>query len=654
MNKIEKGKPYPLGCTKQIQDNINGFNFAIFSSKAIAIELCIFKDDEEIRYLMHQSADIWHIWLSDVSYGMQYGYRLYGENLNPNKLILDPYAKEVVGKPDLSNAEKRSWFLLDDPRDNAHLAPKAVIFEDKFTWQDDQAPNIAWADTIIYEANVKGLTKLRDDLPEEIRGTYAGVSHPKMIAYLKELGITTLELLPVNYHLDESHLQEKGLHNYWGYNPLAMFAVEPKYWSGRKGTSPISELKEMVKALHKAGIEVVLDVVFNHSAESEKHFATFCQRGIDDETYYWRNDQGEYINATGCGNMLNVSSDIGRRWVIDCLRYWVEECHIDGFRFDLAPTLGRETPAFNPNAKLFQEIAEVPSLQKCKFIAEPWDIGEGGYQVGNFPVYFSEWNDRFRDDMCRFWLWKSGELGAFAQRFSGSSDIYQREGYLPHNSINFITAHDGFTLKDLTCYNHKYNLANGENNNDGRNENYSYNHGVEGVENIPEAVKFDRFFTSCGLLSSLLLANGVPMLLAGDEFGNSQYGNNNAYCQDNQTAWLKWNTFEKELFDVTKNIIAIRKQILSLSRDSWWNENNVSWLNVDGQTMKEADWHNNETKAFQILLDNQWLLLVNAKSQPQKFLLSKEKWEKIYSNTNVILQGEALSVNHLTFCILQK
>ncbi|MDP8033785.1 glycogen debranching protein GlgX [Pasteurella atlantica] len=654
MNKINKGKPYPLGCTKQIQENIDGFNFAIFSSKATAIELCIFEDDEETRYLMHQSEDIWHIWLSNVSCGMKYGYRLYGDGLNPNKLILDPYAKEVVGKPDLSNAEKRSWFLLNDPRDNAHLAPKAVIFEDKFAWQDDQSPNIAWADTIIYEANVKGLTKLREDLPENIRGTYVGVAHSKMIAYLKELGITTLELLPVNYHLDEPHLQEKGLHNYWGYNPLAMFTVEPKYWSGRKGTSPLSEFKEMVKALHKAGIEVVLDVVFNHSAESEKDFPTFCQRGIDDETYYWRNDQGEYINATGCGNMLNVSSEIGRRWVIDCLRYWVEECHVDGFRFDLAPTLGRETPAFNPKAKLFEEIAEIPSLQKCKFIAEPWDIGEGGYQVGNFPVYFSEWNDRFRDDMCRFWLWKSGELGAFAQRFSGSSDIYQREGYLPHNSINFITAHDGFTLKDLTCYNQKHNLANGENNNDGRNENYSYNHGIEGLDDIPEAVKLDRFFTSCGLLCSLLLANGVPMLLAGDEFGNSQYGNNNAYCQDNQTAWLKWNTFEKELFDVTKKIIAIRKQILSLSKDKWWNENNVSWLNVNGQPMREADWHNNETEAFQILLDNQWLLLVNAKSQPQTFLLSKEKWETVYSNTDVILQEDVLKVDNLTFCILQK
>ncbi|MDP8098914.1 glycogen debranching protein GlgX [Pasteurella atlantica] len=654
MNKINKGKPCPLGCTKQIQENIDGFNFAIFSSKATAIELCIFEDDEETRYLMHQSEDIWHIWLSNVSCGMKYGYRLYGESLNPNKLMLDPYAKDVVGKPDLSNAEKRSWFLLNDPRDNAHLAPKAVIFEDKFAWQDDQSPNIAWADTIIYEANVKGLTKLREDLPENIRGTYVGVAHPKMIAYLKELGITTLELLPVNYHLDEPHLQEKGLHNYWGYNPLAMFAVEPKYWSGRKGTSPLSEFKEMVKALHKAGIEVVLDVVFNHSAESEKDFPTFCQRGIDDETYYWRNDQGEYINATGCGNMLNVSSEIGRRWVIDCLRYWVEECHVDGFRFDLAPTLGRETPVFNPKAKLFEEIAAIPSLQKCKFIAEPWDIGEGGYQVGNFPVYFSEWNDRFRDDMCRFWLWKSGELGAFAQRFSGSSDIYQRKGYVPHNSINFITAHDGFTLKDLTCYNHKHNLANGENNNDGRNENYSYNHGIEGVEDIPEAVRFDRFFTSCGLLCSLLLANGVPMLLAGDEFGNSQYGNNNAYCQDNQTAWLKWNDFEQELFDVTKKIIAIRKQILSLSKDKWWNENNVSWLNVNGQPMREADWHNNETKAFQILLDNQWLLLVNAKSEPQTFLLSKEKWETVYSNTDVILQEDVLKVDNLTFCILQK
>ncbi|MDG6881797.1 Glycogen debranching enzyme [Phocoenobacter uteri] len=656
MKKITLGKPYPLGCTLRPKKGFKGFNFAIFSSKAVAVELCLFDENnwQEIRLPMYETDDIWHIWLSEVNHGMKYGYRMYGDGLNPNKLILDPYAKEVIGKPDLSSTEKRSWFLLDDPRDNAHLAPKAVIFEDKFAWQDDQAPNIAWADTIIYEANVKGLTKLREDLPEDIRGTYAGVAHPKMIAYLKELGITTLELLPINYHLDEPHLQEKGLQNYWGYNPLAMFAVEPKYWSGRKGTSPLSEFKAMVQALHKAGIEVVLDVVFNHSAESEKHFPTFCQRGIDDETYYWRNDQGEYINATGCGNMLNVSSDIGRRWVIDCLRYWVEECHVDGFRFDLAPTLGRETPAFNPNAKLFQEIAEVPSLQKCKFIAEPWDIGEGGYQVGNFPVYFSEWNDHFRDDMCRFWLQKSGRLDMFAQRFAGSSDIYRREGYLPHNSINFITAHDGFTLRDLVSYNHKHNVANGENNRDGRDENYSNNQGFEGSLGASSTVEAMRLVHCCALLTSLLLANGTPMLLAGDEFGNSQYGNNNAYCQDNDIAWLKWNDFQQTFFELTKQIITIRKALPKTLKDNWWQLNEVQWFNVEGHLMDITDWHNVEKKAFQIQLDNQWLFVINGKAGLQQFQLPEGEWQAVIFDPKFTLNGKIFDVEDVSFSILKK
>ncbi len=478
--------------------------------------------------------------------------------------------------------------------------------------------------------------------------------HPVNLAYLKELGVTAVELLPVNFHINEPHLQTRGLQNYWGYNPLAMFAVEPKYAATN---NPLAEFKAMVKAFHKAGIEVILDVVFNHSAESEQTYPTFCQRGIDDQTYYWRNDSGHYINWTGCGNMLNLSSDVGRKWVVDCLRSWVEQCHVDGFRFDLASVLGRDTPDFNASAQLFIDIKNEPSLQNIKLIAEPWDIGHYGYQVGQFPSYFAEWNDRFRDDLCRFWLWKSGEIGAFAERFAGSSDLFKKNDRLPHTTLNFITAHDGFTLKDLVSYNQKHNEANGEENRDGRNENYSYNHGIEGsTENLAEpqksAVENDRTFAQSGLLMSLLLANGTPMLLAGDEFGNTQYGNNNAYCQDNEITWLKWANFNEELFELTKQTIALRKQIGSLNRDQWWSGENVQWLNIAGEPMTVEDWQNRETKALQIVLDNRWLLLINAKSKSQAFCLPVGEWTPLNGTHHLTLNTRQTELRTMGFCAL--
>ncbi|PJG84071.1 glycogen debranching protein GlgX [Caviibacterium pharyngocola] len=660
MTRIAVGTPYPPGCSQQFYNGRKGFNFTIFSSQALAVELCIFdgvQDEIEIRLPMHRTADTWHIWLADAYYGMKYGFRIYNHNgsalSNPNKLMLDPYAKSVQGKPDLSSEEKRAWFLLTDDRDNAHLAPKAVVTDEHFNWENDKPLETPWAETIIYEVHVKGFTQLREDLPEQIRGTYAGLAHPIMIAYLKELGVTAVELLPVNYHLDEPHLQEKGLHNYWGYSPLAMFAVEPKYWSKRQDTTPLTEFKSMVKALHQAGIEVILDVVFNHTVESEKEFPTFSQRGIDDKTYYWQNDTGEYLNWTGCGNTMNLSNEISRRWVIDCLRYWVEECHIDGFRFDLATVLGREKNGFSQEALLFQEMAQIPSLQRCKLIAEPWDIGDFGYQVGNFPSYFAEWNDRFRDDMCRFWLWKSGEVGAFAERLAGSGDVYKSAERLPHNSVNFITAHDGFTLRDLVSYNYKHNFANGEDNRDGRNENYSYNHGFEGSENASPTVEFERFLTCCGLLTSLLLSNGTPMLLAGDEFGNTQYGNNNAYCQDNAVTWLKWNEFNKDLFFVVKQMIALRKRMQILQRDVWWKDDDVQWLNSNGDLMSVEDWHNRDTKALQVFLDKTWLLVINAKAGLQEFQLPQGDWKIVYSAATAMVRENRLYVDDLAFCILR-
>ncbi|OOF48897.1 glycogen debranching enzyme GlgX [Rodentibacter trehalosifermentans] len=644
----------PFGYSQSVENGEKVTNFALFSAAANAVELCLFEGESETRFPMVRTDNVWHLAVTGAKVGTQYAFRIHGEHTNPQKLMLDPYSKAVSHKPDLSTEESRQWFLLSDPRDNAHLAPRAVIIEEDFDWGDDKHPAIPWGESVVYELHVKGFSRLNEKIPASLRGTYAGLAHPVNLAYLQELGVTAVELLPVNFHVNEPHLQARGQDNYWGYNPLAMFAVEPKYAATN---DPLKEFKTMVKAFHQAGIEVILDVVFNHSAESEQHFPTFCQRGIDDQTYYWRNDHGYYINWTGCGNMLNLSSDMGRKWVVDCLRYWVEQCHVDGFRFDLASVLGRDKPDFNASAQLFADIANEPGLQKVKLIAEPWDIGDYGYQVGHFPSYFAEWNDRFRDDLCRFWLWKSGEPGAFAQRFAGSSDLFQKNDRLPHCSLNFITAHDGFTLQDLVSYNTKHNEANGEDNRDGRNENYSYNHGVEGsTENLPEpqksAVENDRTFAQSGLLMSLLLANGTPMLLAGDEFGNTQFGNNNAYCQDNEITWLKWADFNQDLFELTKKTIALRKQMVSLTQDQWWSVDNVQWLNIHGQPMSLEDWQDRETKALQVVLDNRWLLLVNAKAEGQRFCLPQGKWKTRIGTNNLALAAQHAELSAMGCCVL--
>ena len=643
-----------MGYSIFTENGVKVTNFALFSAAASGVEVCLFDGDKETRFPMVRTNNVWHLAVAGVEVGTEYGFRINGEYANPNKLMLDPYAKAVNGKPDLSSEESRSWFLMNDHRDNAHIAPRAVIISEDFDWENETAPNTPWAETIVYELHIKGFSQLNDKIPAELRGTYAGLSHPINLAYLKELGVTAVELLPVNFYINEPHLQARGLQNYWGYNPLAMFAVEPKY---AVTNNPLAEFKAMVKAFHKAGIEVILDVVFNHSAESEQTYPTFCQRGIDDQTYYWRNDQGRYINWTGCGNMLNLSSDVGRKWVVDCLRYWAEQCHVDGFRFDLASVLGRDTPDFNAQAQLFTDIKNEPSLQNIKLIAEPWDIGHYGYQVGQFPSYFAEWNDRFRDDLCRFWLWKSGEVGAFAERFAGSSDLFKKNDRLPHTTLNFITAHDGFVMRDLVSYNEKHNEANGEENRDGRNENYSYNHGIEGSTDLlsepqKSVVENDRTFAQAGLLMSLLLANGTPMLLAGDEFGNTQYGNNNAYCQDNEITWLKWAEFNTALFELTKQTIAIRKKMGSLNRDQWWSGENVQWLNIAGKPMTVEDWQNRETKALQVVLDNRWLLLINAKAEGQAFRLPAGEWMPLNGIHHLTLNTQQAELCSMGFCAL--
>ncbi len=664
MNEIvsQPGNPFPFGATVTTIDNVIGVNFALYSASARAVELCLFDDfGHEYRFpIINKTDNVFHIWIPAVPVGTKYGFRVYGDrNHNPQKLMLDPYAKAVVGKPDLSSEAHQSWYDLSDSRDNGAIAPKAVVINDKFSWGKDKPLHTPWGETVIYELHVKGFTQLRTDLPEDIRGTYAGLAHPAVISYLKDLGVTAVELLPVNFAISERHLQLRGLTNYWGYNPIAMFAVESEYASTK---NPLKEFKSMVKALHKAGIEVILDVVFNHTAESDFDAPTFSYRGIDNDTYYWQDDHGNYLNWTGCGNLLNLSSDYTRKWVIDCLRYWVEECHVDGFRFDLATNLGRETPYFTNQARLFSEIMEVPSLAKAKLIAEPWDIGEGGYQVGNFPASFAEWNDRFRDDMVHFWLWQSGALGALAERISGSSDLFRKEGKRPHNTVNFITAHDGFTLHDLVSYNYKHNHANGEGNRDGRDKNYAHNHGIEGSADHLAPVDRDRvnharFLSRKALFSSLILANGVPMILAGDEFGNTQFGNNNAYCQDNGVTWLKWGNFDTALFNAVKKLIAARKKIASLTKDEWWSDSNVTWLNQFGSPMNISDWREKGSKALQIVLDNEWLLLLNGKTDFQVFSLPEGKWtmevNMAGNEADEIFSGQ-FAVDNLSFLLLKK
>ncbi|MDU8923973.1 glycogen debranching protein GlgX [Pasteurellaceae bacterium LIM206] len=649
--QVFDGKANPLGASQQVVDGKAGVNFALFSTRADTVTLCLFAaDGNERRYAMSRSADepVWHIFIAGLTAGAEYGFRLSGEGLNPQKLMLDPYARIVRGKPDYQNEAERSYFSLQDERDNGHLAPKAVVSTDDFDWEDDKFPRTPWAETIIYELHVKGFSKLKTDLPASLRGTYAGLAHPNCVNYLKRLGITAVELLPIAYHINDLRV------HYWGYNPLAMFAVESDYYSGAANSSPLTEFKQMVKTLHAAGIEVILDMVFNHSAESEKQFPTYSQRGIDEQYYYWHDHEGNYLNWTGCGNMLNVSRQYGRRWVIDCLKYWVEQCRVDGFRFDLATTLGRETPDFRRDAQLFQDILNEPSLQNCKFIAEPWDIGPDGYQLGNFPAYFAEWNDQYRDDIRRFWLWKSGEVNKFADRLAGSSAIFNSHGRLPYHSINFITAHDGFTLHDLVSYNEKHNERNGEHNHDGTSLNYSYNHGVEGDDGAESAVLKNRVLTKSNLLMTLLLSNGTPMLLAGDEFGNSQYGNNNAYCQDNEISWLKWNDADHSLFTLISQTIAMRKQIAGLINNQWWNEANVRWLNMYAEPMSLSDWQDRTVGAMQILLDGQWLMVVNTHAQARHFILPPGRWRCRQSGSDELILGECtLDLSSGNFCLLQ-
>lgn len=630
MTQLAIGKPAPLGAHYDGQ----GVNFTLFSAHAERVELCVFDaNGQEHRYdLPGHSGDIWHGYLPDARPGLRYGYRVHGpwqpaegHRFNPAKLLIDPCARQIDGEFK-DNPLLHAGHNEPDYRDNAAIAPKCVVVVDHYDWEDDAPPRTPWGSTIIYEAHVKGLTYLHPEIPVEIRGTYKALGHPVMINYLKQLGITALELLPVAQFASEPRLQRMGLSNYWGYNPVAMFALHPAYACSPE--TALDEFRDAIKALHKAGIEVILDIVLNHSAELDLDGPLFSLRGIDNRSYYWIREDGDYHNWTGCGNTLNLSHPAVVDYASACLRYWVETCHVDGFRFDLAAVMGR-TPEFRQDAPLFTAIQNCPVLSQVKLIAEPWDIAPGGYQVGNFPPLFAEWNDHFRDAARRFWLHYDLPLGAFAGRFAASSDVFKRNGRLPSAAINLVTAHDGFTLRDCVCFNHKHNEANGEENRDGTNNNYSNNHGKEGLGGSLDLVERRRDSIHA-LLTTLLLSQGTPMLLAGDEHGHSQHGNNNAYCQDNQLTWLDWSQASSGLTAFTAALIHLRKRIPALVENRWWEEGdgNVRWLNRYAQPLSTDEWQN-EPKQLQILLSDRFLIAINATLEVTEIVLPAGEWHAI-------------------------
>ncbi|MEQ9905262.1 glycogen debranching protein GlgX [Pectobacterium aroidearum] len=627
MAELQTGKPTPLGASFDGQ----GVNFALFSADAERVELCIFdeRQQEQRLELTARSGDIWHGYLPAAQPGLRYGFRVDGPfepsqglRFNPHKLLLDPCARQLDGWV-VDDASLQGGIDQRDERDSADIMAKCVVTAEDYDWQDDQHPHTPWHQTVIYEAHVRGLTQMHSDIPEDIRGSYAALGHPVMIDYLTSLGVTALELLPVQQHADEPRLQQLGLRNYWGYNVLLPFAVDN---SLAAGDDALNEFRDAVKALHRAGIEVILDVVFNHSAELDVEGPTLCQRGIDNRSYYWLGENGEYHNWTGCGNVLRLNHPAVIDWVMDCLRFWREVCHVDGFRFDLATVLGR-TPDFTAAAPLLSAMKNDSRLQGCKLIAEPWDIGHGGYQLGQFPTPFAEWSDRYRDDMRRFWLHGDISLGAFARRFAASSDIFQQHDRLPFASINKLTAHDGFTLRDLVSFNHKHNDANGEGNRDGTDSNFSNNHGTEGLEADDDILQ-RRLASQKALLTTLILSQGTPMLLAGDELGHSQQGNNNAYCQDNELTWLHWENANSALREFVAGLIQLRRTIPALQQETWWQEGDgaVQWLNREGQPLTPQQWEQGEHQ-LQILLSGRWLVLFNASLHAGEFMLPEGHWQ---------------------------
>ena len=627
---ISAGAPTPLGAGF----DGDGVNFSLYSAHAERVALCLFdaQGREQQLDLPGRTGDIWHGHITGLRPGQRYGYRIHGpfdpvrgHRFNPAKLVIDPCARALDGKvPD--NPALMGGLGNPDETDSAPVMPKSVVVDERYDWQGDKPPATPWGETVIYEAHVRGLTRLHPDIPDALRGSYAGLAHPLMIDYLRGLGISAVELLPVQLHVDEPRLQRHGLRNYWGYNVLAPYAVEPDYASGIDGRSALDEFRDMVKALHRAGIEVILDVVFNHSAELDLYGPTLSLRAVDNAAYYWLDEGGDYQNWTGCGNTLQLSNPAVTDWVVDCLCFWRRICHVDGFRFDLGTVLGR-TPEFRGDAPLFTALKTDSRLAGCKWIAEPWDIGPGGYQVGRFPAPFGEWNDHYRDEMRRFWLHGDMPLGAFARRFAASSDLFAGPERLPGASVNMLTAHDGFTLQDVVSFDHKHNEANGEDNRDGAGDNHSFNHGHEGLD-ADAPIRRARRDSQRALLATLLLSQGTPMLLAGDEFGHSQQGNNNAYCQDNELTWLDWREGDQDLSRFAAALIRLRRQIPALTEDKWWREGDertVSWLNSQGQALSAQEWEQGEHR-LQIRLSEDYLFVINATTKACEMTLPEGKW----------------------------
>jgi len=636
-----RGYSYPLGATWDGK----GVNFALFSEHATDVDLCLFdspddeKETERIR-ITEYSDHVWHIYLPEVLPGQQYGYRVHGpydpqqgHRFNPNKLLLDPYAKGI-GR-DVKWDDAVFGYRVDDPegdlsfddRDSAAYAPLAMVIDPAFTWGNDRPPRTPWHKTIVYELHVKGFTQLHPALPERLRGTYAGLASETVIKHLTDLGVTAVELEPVHYFLNDRHLLERGLTNYWGYNTLGYFAPARRYAAKHIQQDAVQQFKMMVAGLHQAGIEVILDVVYNHTAEGNQLGPTLSMRGIDNTAYYKLSDEDcrYYRDYTGTGNSLNVRHPRSLQLIMDSLRYWVTDMHVDGFRFDLASTLARGLYEVDRLGAFFDIIHQDPILSQVKLIAEPWDVGEGGYQVGNFPVLWSEWNGIYRDNVRRFWKGEGGLLSMFATRLSGSSDLYKSDGRKPHASINFVTCHDGFPLHDLVSYNDKHNDANGENNQDGANDNNSWNCGAEGPTDDPSITAL-RAQQKRNFMATLLLSAGVPMILAGDEIGHTQHGNNNTYCQDNDTAWLNWNlTDEQRAFlRFVRSVIHIRQTQPVFQRRKFFEGRqidgadvpDISWFQPSGVEMSDEAWNAGYTQCLGVRLPGDLIGDVNERDEP--------------------------------------
>lgn len=669
---------YPLGAS---YDGA-GVNFALFSRMAEKVELCLFDEqDNETRVeLTEQNSYVWHIYLPGIQPGQRYGYRVYGpynpangQWCNPNKLLLDPYAKAIEGNIDGDESLYSYWFNdSDNPNnmndlDSAAHTMKSAVINPFFDWGNDQHPFIPYSDSVIYEAHVRGMTNLNKNVPPEIRGTYAGLAHPSVIEYLKKLGITAIELMPIHQFVNDPFLQEKGLNNYWGYNTIGFFAPHNAYSSQGQRGEQVNEFRAMVKEFHAAGIEVILDVVYNHTAEGNHMGPTLSFKGIDNQAYYRLvdNDQMHYFDTTGTGNSLLMRSPQTLQLITDSLRYWVQEMHVDGFRFDQAATLARQFQEVDKLSAFFDIVQQDPIISRVKLIAEPWDLGSGGYQVGGFPPNWSEWNGHFRDCVRDFWRSQPSTLPEFASRIMGSSDLYQHNGRKPVASVNFVTAHDGFTLNDLVSYNNKHNEANGEDNRDGESHNRSWNCGVEGPTTIRDVNEL-RHRQMRNMFSTLLLSQGIPMICGGDEVARTQLGNNNGYCQDNEISWTHWKLkdYQKDMCEFVSKLVHLRLEHPVLHRRRFFTGRDanmapdalpqVEWFDHNGNIMDLEAWSN--THAFSIMVflngsdipepdwygntmvDNDFILIFNAHYEPIMFTLPEEqygrKWKLIVDTHN--------------------